>query len=136
MWPKFSDILFLQFSEYVRLHRERSKEILASIHQAPIVCIDDVHPENDNALFHIILELFEARIANGLFGTFVTTNLEPQALVGESADEIQKRFLDRINSFTVSFNFESSRNWRSEVLGRRVKNVNQFLDRQLQEAKR
>lgn len=91
-----TDLVFLGFEELLRLYEE-DQNMLDDVVAAPIVCIDDIHPKNEEGRAKIIQEVLERRYDQGNGATFVTSNLSPEDLVtvGAYDPKIAARIVSR-----------------------------------------
>ena len=128
-----TDLLYLGFKELVEVCKystERS-DVISALENAKIVFIDDVHPLGDPEQIQIVLHLLERRYELGRAGTFITTNLEASEISGGD-DLTSNRLLSRISEMLVSIDFSECDDWRQLVKARRVKLVENELEKRIQ----
>jgi len=128
-----TDFLYLGFKELVEVCKystERS-DAFKALESARMVFIDDVHPQGDPEQVRIVLHLLERRYELGRAGTFITTNLDTREISGGD-DMLGNRLLSRCAETLVSINFSDCDDWRQLVKGRRIKLIEDELDKRIQ----
>lgn len=119
-----SDLVFLGFEELLRLY-EADQNMLDDVVAAPIVCIDDIHPKNEENRAKIIQEVLERRYDEGRGATFVTSNLSPQDLVSVGAynEKIAERIISRCAEMFYIVDTADAQDYRTMVGDRRKENL-------------
>jgi DNA replication protein DnaC len=128
-----TDLLYLGFKELIEVCKystDRS-DAFRALETARLVFIDDVHPQGDPEQIQIVLHLLERRYELGRAGTFITTNLDTREISGGD-DILGNRLLSRCAETLVSIDFSDCDDWRQQVKGRRIKLIENELDKRIQ----
>lgn len=126
------DLIYIGFKELFELysHTTRRIDIMQALESARVVFIDDVHPQGDSEQTQLVLHLLERRYELGQSGTFLTTNLQTSEL-GGGDEKLGNRLLSRCSETLLTIDFSDCDDWRKKVKSRKIKMVEQELERQM-----
>jgi len=127
-----TDLIYIGFKELIEVckHSSERSEAMSALENARIVFIDDVHPQGDAEQIQIVLHLLERRYELGRAGTFLTTNLNTDEL-GGGDKMLGSRLLSRCAETLVTIDFSDCDDWRQKVKSKRVKLVEDELERRM-----
>lgn len=127
-----TDLIYIGFKELIEVCKYSSERQVAmhALENARIVFIDDVHPQGDPEQIQIVLHLLERRYELGRGGTFLTTNLDTREL-GGGDEMLANRLISRCAETLVTIDFSDCEDWRREVKSKRVKLIEDELDRRI-----
>lgn len=129
---KPTDLIYIGFKELFEVckysaHRD---EAMRALEAARVVFIDDVHPQGDPEQVQLVLHLLERRYEMGRSGTFLTTNLQTSDL-GGGDPMLGSRLLSRTSEMLLTIDFTDCEDWRQKVKARRVRLVEDELQRRI-----
>ena len=127
-----TDMIYISFMELVEVlkYSQNRSDAMFALENARIVFIDDVHPQGDAEQVQIVLHLLERRYELGRAGTFLTTNLSTLEL-GGGDEMLGNRLLSRCAETLVTIDFSDCDDWRRKVKSKRVKIVEDELERRI-----
>jgi DNA replication protein DnaC len=125
-----TDLIYIGFKELFEVckHSAQRDDAMHALESARIVFIDDIHPQSDPEQIQLVLHLLERRYEMGQAGTFLTTNLQTEAL-GGGDEMLGNRLTSRCAETLVTIDFSDCDDWRKKVKSHKIRMVEDELDR-------
>jgi len=98
-----------------------------ALESARVVFIDDIHPQSDPEQIQLVLHLLERRYEMGQAGTFLTTNLQTEAL-GGGDEMLGNRLMSRCAETLVTIDFSDCDDWGKKVKSHKIRMIEDELD--------
>lgn len=128
-----TDLIYIGFKELYEVCKYSSErhDAMRALEMARVVFIDDIHPQGDPEQVQLVLHLLERRYELGRAGTFLTTNLAAREL-GGGDEMLGSRLMSRCAETLMMIDFSDCEDWRQTVKSRRIKMVEDEVDRRAQ----
>jgi hypothetical protein len=131
-----TDLIYIGFKELFEVckHSSQRNDAMHALESARVVFIDDIHPQSDPEQIQLVLHLLERRYEMGQAGTFLTTNLQTEAL-GGGDEMLGNRLMSRCAETLVTIDFSDCDDWRQKVKSHKIRMVEDELERRSQNHK-
>ncbi|MCX7952377.1 MAG: hypothetical protein N2654_01910 [Deltaproteobacteria bacterium] len=108
-------IVYLNFSHLLEIAENPEQQYLMDvIRNARYLCIDELEANMDPKRINLFQQVIEHRVANSLFGTFITSNYSLEELL---PDEKQcAKIESRLSQSMILFDFSDAKDFRTTIL--------------------
>ncbi|MFT7687475.1 MAG: DNA replication protein DnaC [Candidatus Azotimanducaceae bacterium] len=124
-----TDLIYIGFKELFEVckHSAQRDDAMHALESARVVFIDDIHPQGDPEQIQLVLHLLERRYEMGQTGTFLTTNLQTEAL-GGGDEMLGNRLMSRCAETLVTIDFSDCDDWRKKVKSHKIRMIEDALE--------
>jgi DNA replication protein DnaC len=125
-----TDLIYIGFKELFEVckHSAQRDDAMHALASARVVFIDDIHPQSDPEQIQLVLHLLERRYEMGQMGTFLTTNLQTEAL-GGGDEMLGNRLMSRCAETLITIDFSDCDDWRKKVKSQKIRMIEDELYR-------